>query len=374
MNQPFKDSEPGEHHDHHDVHYHAHSERDHEDEIDLFDLWDDFVSNISWFVAGLLVCVALATAYLYVVKPVYEVTSVIKPANERDLVALNVPQLAGIFSLGVDAAFEHSKRAMLSKEYHLEFYRENLAKIKEIDGLYNPQLTLSQNFAGFDKLLSIALSNDKKDAEKFIKLTFQLTDAQAATDLLNAYMAFALQSRLTEIKETLESKRLVRLNKLEYDASLIRDKYYSNKTQRKLKLVEAQRIAKSVGQIDSIYSNVEMLGGSNPPLYLHGYKVLAAEEKALNQRKLISDDLPYGEEHFIGGLSNILFEINQLKNLSVNYSEIKISQLDELAVVPIGSVKPKKLLVMVLSVVAGGFLGLMLALLVAAYKRHKKRT
>ena len=345
----------------------------HEDEIDLFDLWDDLVSNKVWVLAGLLVCILLASAYLYVAKPVYEVSSVIKPVSERDLVEINVPQLSGIYSLGVDAAFEHAKRAMLSTEYHRDFYQQNLVTIKAVEGLYNPILTESQNFTSFDRLLAISLSNDKKDAEKFIELSFEFHDAQSATDLLNGYVEFALQGRLSEIKQTLESKRLVRLNKLEYDASLIRDKYYSHKAQRKLQLSEALGIAKDVGQRDSIYSKSDILGGFKPPLYMYGSRVLIAEEDALSGRESLSKGLPHGEDHFMTGLSSILFEIKQLRQLKVDYSKVKIVQLDEPAVIPVSPVKPKKLLVLVLSVVAGGFLGLMLALIVAAYKRHIKR-
>ncbi len=346
----------------------------HEDEIDLFDLWDDLVSNKIWVGLGMIVCVALAVAYLTVVKPVYEVKSVIKLAAERDLVAVNAPELSGVYSLGVPAAFEHAKRALLSKKYHREFYQKNLLKIKALKGLYSPLLSEAQNFSNFDKLLTINLSNDKKDNETFIAINFQWRDAQQAAELLNDYVAFTLKGRISEIKQTLESKRLVRLNKLEYDASIIRDKYYSKKTQRKLQLDEALVIAKNVGQVESIYSKSDILGSFKHPLYMYGAKALAAEENALNQRESLAKGFPHGEEHFIAGLSSILFEITQLRNLKIDYSKVNIVQLDELAQVPLSPVKPRKLLVLVLSVVAGGFLGVMLALIMSAYKRHIKRT
>ncbi len=344
----------------------------HVDEIDLFDLWDDIVSNKFWLVAGLLACLVLAAIYITIAKPVYQVKSVIKPVSERDLVEINVPQLSGIYSLGVDGAFEHAKRAMLSKEYHRNFYQQSLLEIKAVNGMYNSELTESQNFSNFDRLLSIKLSG-AKDAEKFIELNFELADARVAADLLNGYVDFALQSRLLEIQQTLESKRLVRLNKLEYDASLIRDKYFSQKIQRKLQLNEAKSIAESVGQVDPIYTKSDILGSFKPPLYMYGSKALSAEERALSLRELLAKELPHGEEHFIAGLPPKLFEIEQLKNLVIDYQKVKIAQIDEPALVPISPSKPKKLLVLTLSVVAGLFLGLMMALLVAAYKRHIKR-
>ncbi len=345
----------------------------HEDEIDLFDLWDDLVANKLWIALGLIACVALAVVYLSMAKPIYEVRSVIKPTNERYLVGVNAPELSGVYSLGVAGAFEHAKRALLSKEYHRDFYSQNMPLIKTLKGLYSPLLSESQNFTNFDSLLSVRLSDSKKDNETFIVINFEWSDAKGAADLLNTYVAFTLQSRVSEIKKTLESKRLVRLNKLKYDASLIRDKYYSHKTQRKLQLGEALGIAKNVGQRDSIYSKSDILGGFKPPLYMYGSKVLIAEESALSRRESLSKGLPHGEDHFMTGLSSILFEIEQLEQLKVDYSKVKIVQLDEPAVVPVSSVKPKKLLVLVLSIVAGGFLGLMLALIMAAYKRHVKR-
>jgi len=166
---------------------------------------------------------------------------------------------------------------------------------------------------------------------------------------------------------------LVRLNKLEYDASLIRDKYYNRKVQRKLQLEEAGGIAKSVGQVEPIYTSSDILGSFKPPLYMYGSKALSAEEQALGGRAQLAKDLPHGEEHFIVGLPEILFEINQLKNLHIDYSEIKIAKVDEYALPPLAPIKPKKLLILMLSCVVSVFFGVMAALLVSAYQRHLRK-
>ncbi len=346
------------------------NEMNHSDEIDLFDLWDDIMSNKRWLIAGVVACFSLAVLYLFLAKPVYSVNSVVKPVSERHLVQLNVPQLKDIYALDVAAAFTHAKSALLSTEYRRNFYQAQLETIKSIDGLYNSERTEAQNFAGFNKLLSTKLSNDKKDKEQFINLTFELTDATLAADLLNQYVGFSLASRLAEIRQTLESKMAVRLNELDYDASVLRNKYYSNKTQRKLKLDEATQIATAVGQVEPVYTKSDILGSFKPPLYMYGIKALKAEEKALAQRDKLAKALPNGEEHFIAGLSNILFEVEQLKKLKIDYDSIQIAQVDEPALIPLRAAKPKKLLILVLALVAGGFMGLMMSLLMAAYKRH----
>ena len=161
---------------------------------------------------------------------------------------------------------------------------------------------------------------------------------------------------------------------MEYDASLIRETYRTHKTYRELELEEASQIAKQVGQTDSVYSKNNMLSDATDlPLYLYGSKALIAEKETLNNRSKLTKELPYGEEHFIKGLPEILFKIQQLKSLKIDYSKVRIAHIDEHAVVPAGPIKPKKLLILALGLIAGGFLGLMTALVVAAYKRHKKQ-
>ena len=345
----------------------------HSDEIDLFDLWDDIMSNKRWLIAGVLSCFSLAVLYLFLAKPVYSVHSVVKPVSERHLVQLNVPQLKDIYELDVEGAFTHVKGALLSTEYRRNFYQEKLDVIKSIKGMYSPDLTESQNFSTFNKLLSMQLSNAKKDNEQFINLKFELSDATLAAQLLNQYVVFSLANRLAEIGQTLESKLAVRLSELEYDASVLRNKYYSAKTYRKLELDEATAIATAVGQIEAVYATSDILGSFKPPLYMYGIKALKAEEKALAQRNVLAKNLPNGEESFISGLSNILFKIEQLKKLEIDYGTIRLAQIDEPALVPLRAAKPKKLLILVLALVAGGFMGLMMSLLMAAYKRHTVR-
>ena len=341
-----------------------------DDEIDLFDLWDDIVSRKWVVVAVFFVCLACAATYLSIAKPVYQVKSVIKPVEELGLVALNVPQLNGIYSLGVDAAYDKVRLAVLSKELQGIFYEENLAELKEVEGLYNEAVSLAQNVSSFNETLQIRLSNDKKDSEKFIEVSLASGSADDAADVLNKYIAFILQRQLMDVKRSVKVKLATRLNKLEYNASLIRDKYYSRKVQRKLQLDEAGRIAKSVGQVDPIYANSDILGSFKPPLYMYGVKALSAEEIALSEREEMAKDLPHGEEHFIEGLSEILFEIDQLKKLTIDYSNIKIARVDEFALAPLSQIKPKKILVLLLACILGVFLGVMAALLVSAYQRH----
>lgn len=340
-----------------------------DDEINLFDLIQDLNLQKRWFFISLVSVVSVAIFYIMTATPIYSVNSVVKPVTEKRLAELNVPQLNGIFSISVEEAFEQSKQALLSKEYRIDYMRSRKDDLVAVD-LYDEALSDGQNFARLDTLVSAKLSNEKKDAESFVSVSFELKDPEFAADFLNGYVEFALNQRLTEIKDTLNIKRDARIKKLDYDSSLMREKYYTQKIRRSLQLNEALGIAKAVGQLEPVYSKSDILGSFKPPLYMYGAKALEAEESALASRDKLAKDHPLGEEHFIAGLPEILFEMEELKNLEIDYEKVAVASIDERALVPESPFKPKKALILALAIVAGGFLGLMVALVVASYKRY----
>jgi chain length determinant protein (polysaccharide antigen chain regulator) len=370
-------------HSEHEVGRDAHF---HDDEINLFDLLTDLNIQKRWFFTPLITCVVLAVFYVSIAKPIYQVKSVVKPATENDLVELNLPLLRGeilfvdgeevqrddVFSLSVQESYEHTKQALLSRKYRRDFYQNNIEAIKQ-HNLYSEQLTLSQNFEVFNELFSIKLSNDKKDAESFVEVKFELGDAEYATELLNAYIAYSLDTRRADIAQSFYSKKNMRIRELEYQASEIRNRYYSNKDRRSLQLTEALMIAQKTGQKTAIHLQNKMIGSSSGlPLYMFGSNALSAEKSAMDNRAETTKNLPLGEEHFIAGLPEKMFLINKLKQLNIDFEKVSIAKIDEFASLPRNPIKPRKLLIVALSIVLGGFVGLMTALLVAGYKRYRK--
>ncbi len=344
-----------------------------DDEIDLFDLWDDIVEEKIWAFLGFIACVVLAGAYLFVATPIYQTQVVVKPASDNSVVELNAPQLVGIYSKTVDEAFADARSALLSKEYRRTFFEAYLDEIQAIEGVYDSQLSQAQNFSRFDRLFSSKVSSEKKDVETYVQISFELSDPKKVAELLNAYVDFALNSKLGDVKDTLESKVAAQVGKLEFDASQLREKYKGEQTRRALMVNEAYEIAKAVGQVDPVFSKSEIVGTYEPPLYMFGTKALKAEDKAIKNREDLAKALPYGEDHFIDKLPDLLFKIEQLQALEIDYSKVNLAVVDEKAIIPISPIKPKKLLVIALSVVAGVFAGLMLALLMAAFHRHKEK-
>lgn len=361
-----------------------------DDEIDLFDLVDDIWSNKRWVLMGLVGTVILAALYLFKAVPVYKTEAKVKPANASDLLEFDRPQLLGgyeiaaatkdvearlapaIFEMDVKSAFAESKSALLSSGYRKDFYEMNLDKIKAVPDLYNEGISMEQNFTKFSELFSVKTSG-KKDNETYVQLGLELSEPELAAELLNEFVEYALFRRLRDTYDTMTSKVNARLETLNYQANTMREEYLGYKARRILELKEAYQIAKAVGQTSPVYRNMDLISGEKPPLYMLGTKAIQAEIKGLENRAAMAKDLPRGEDHFIQGLPSILVEIESLQGLQVDFTKIHIARVDEQAIVPVSPIKPRKLLIIALALVAGVFVGIFMALIVAAYGKHKIR-
>jgi chain length determinant protein (polysaccharide antigen chain regulator) len=344
-----------------------------DDEIDLFDLIDDIWNQKIWVFAGLFTTIILAGLYLFKATPVYQAEAKIKSATANDLIEFSRPQLLDIYSLDVEGAFASAKSALLSTGYRKEFYVLKLDQIKVVQNSYNDTLTLEQNFVGFSGQFSVKTSG-AKDSESFVQVGLKSSDADFSSELLNDFVEYALFRRLRDSYDTMLAKVNGRIESLNYDANIMREEYMGNKARRILELKEALEIAIAVGQTSPVYRNMNLLGWQLPPLYMLGSKAIKAEIRALTSREEMAKDLARGEDHFIEDLPKLLLEIEALQTLEIDFSKISLARIDEVAVVPVKPVKPRKLLIMALALVGGLFVGLFMALIVAAYGKHKIRT
>jgi chain length determinant protein (polysaccharide antigen chain regulator) len=369
----------------------AQQQSSNDDEIDLFDLIDDIWNQKIWIFTGLFVTIILAGLYLFNATPVYQVEAKIKLATANDLIEFARPQLQAsggvlkedgttlqkysppIFEMTVESAFSSATAALLSTDYRKAFYEVKLDEIKAIQDGYNENLTLEQNFRNFSDQFSVETSGSK-DTELFVQINLKSSDAIFATKLLNEFVEYSLSRRLRDSYNTMTSKVNGRIEALNYEVNIIRKEYFGNKVRRILELKEATGIAIAVGQEEPVYRNMDLVGGQEPPLYMLGSKAIRAEIKALDSRTLLAKDLPLREDHFIENLPTLLLEIESLQTLEIDFSKIRLARIDEVAVVPVNPIKPRKLLIMALALVGGLFAGLFMALIVAAYGKHKIRS
>jgi chain length determinant protein (polysaccharide antigen chain regulator) len=206
-----------------------------------------------------------------------------------------------------------------------------------------------------------------------VGLSLKYSDPDLASALLNDFVEYALFRSLRDAYDTMLAAIEGRIEALNYQAESMREQYMANKTRRILELQEAGEISIAIGQAKPVYRNMDLLGGKELPLYMLGSKAIQAEVKALASRESMAKNLARGEDNFITGLPKVLLEIEVLKALEIDIDKINLARIDQVAVVPIQPIKPRKLLIMALALVGGLFVGLFMALIVAAYNKHKIR-
>ena len=204
----------------------------------------------------------------------------------------------------------------------------------------------------------------------------------------------------SKIAKLLESDRLKRAQ-LQDELSALRLQMKIERTDRVAELAEAIAIAKSMGiktpTTPSSMADASRSGSSQVmrtevnnqkiPLYFLGTDALEAERTALLQRT--SDDFTNArvaeigkelqllevnrevevlrkrgnEDIFLQDVEPLRAEVARLRNLNIDMSNLKLVTIDRRAQEPLAPIKPKKALVVALSVVGGLILGLLIALI-----------
>ncbi|MGO2451789.1 GNVR domain-containing protein [Pseudomonas taetrolens] len=203
-----------------------------------------------------------------------------------------------------------------------------------------------------------------------------------------------------QIATLLESDNIKRAQ-LQDELKALRQQLKVGRFDRIAELNEAIGIAKSLGiqkpttplalggSTDASNTNVMRteINNQQTPLYFMGVDALEAERTALQNRKTddfteariakIAHELQLlqsnrevevlkqrqNEDLFLSGVQPLRAEVVRLGNVgSLDTSNIKLVAVDRMALEPMEPIKPKKVLVVVLGLLLGGFLGVLIAL------------
>jgi chain length determinant protein (polysaccharide antigen chain regulator) len=358
-----------------------------EDEIDLFDLIDDIKSKWYWLVGTAFVGVVVAVLYALLAIPTYRTELVYKDVSVTGLSQLNQPRLketyevtsAGtvtrregevIFSISTEKAFNEVRSVARSGSVKRDFYEGLLAEENdELTALiYNNKLTDEQNFSLFSERIGYADPGAKEKGDLYFKITFDLSDPQWTTTVLNRYSEFVLNEYSRRVKEQVGLAVSSQLDQYHVWADNLRSSYLADKQLRIAELSEAAKVAASIDQQRPFYSTSDFVVSSEPPLYMMGQKALLSEIEQLKSRS--SEN---GEDMYIKGLPELLWNISLLESLSIDWDAVQYVQLDQSAILPLRPVKPRKMLIVALGGVAGFMAGIMFALLAAANVRRKEQ-
>ncbi|KRA22687.1 LPS O-antigen chain length determinant protein WzzB [Pseudomonas sp. Root569] len=243
---------------------------------------------------------------------------------------------------------------------------------------------------------AIAAERQQVGADLKVIVNNRLTELKGKIDAARSNYDTDKESKIAKL---LEADRLKRAQ-LQDELSALRLQMKMERTNRLAELAEAISIAKSMGirtpttpssMADATRSSGQVMrtevNNQKIPLYFMGTEALEAERAALQQRT--SDDFTNpriaeigkelqllesnrevevlrkrgNEDIFLQDVEPLRAEVARLRGLNIDMSNLKLVTIDRRAQEPLSPVKPKKPLVIALSLVGGMLLGLMIALI-----------
>lgn len=303
----------------------------HADEIDLFELLQALWAQRFLILLLTVVVTAGAAAYAFLATPEYEVQSILRPAQLRDLDELSV---SGLYELTPEEALKRVGATLDSYETRFAFFQANPDLFKS---LHKPDRSLEQAFDVFARESFQVLRPDPKGSDSLPFVGFQLhyPAGMDGVAIVNGMIQFAVQLERQRIAEDLDVMISNRLHAIERQIEAARAGYEASKAAKIAELSEADALKRAqlqdelealrqelrarrnnrIAQLDEAIRIATALGIAKPttptnlaqevrsssgnvirtevnnqqiPLYFMGTEVLEAERDALLKRR--SDD------------------------------------------------------------------------------------
>ena len=332
-------------------------------EIDLLDLFHSFWQQKALIAGTVVVAGAIAVGYVLLAQPVYQASTVLRPAAINELDALNRSE---VYKLPPQEALLKVSSALDSYETRLSFFRDHQDLFKPLE---KKGISLEQSFELFNRdAINLVLPDPKRadSLSPFIKLELTYPDTINGVEILNGFVEYAIDSQREQIGADLKVIINNRLRELDEKITAARSAYRSDKQTKIAGLTETDtvQVAKlkdelqalrlqlkteresRIAQLNEAISIATSLGITNPtmpsamadaaagsssrlmrteitsqtlPLYFMGTKALQAERAALLKRT--SDDFTDKRVSDIGRELNLLEVNRQVEMLGKRMNE-----------------------------------------------------
>ena len=332
-------------------------------EIDLLDLFHSFWQQKALIAGTVVVAGAIAVGYVLLAQPVYQASTVLRPAAINELDALNRSE---VYKLPPQEALLKVSSALDSYETRLSFFRDHQDLFKPLE---KKGISLEQSFELFNRdAINLVLPDPKRadSLSPFIKLELTYPDTINGVEILNGFVEYAIDSQREQIGADLKVIINNRLRELDEKITAARSAYRSDKQAKIAGLTETDtvQVAKlkdelqalrlqlktqresRIAQLNEAISIATSLGITNPttpsamadaaagsssrlmrteitsqtlPLYFMGTKALQAERAALLKRT--SDEFTDRRVSDIGRELNLLEVNRQVEMLGKRMNE-----------------------------------------------------
>lgn len=331
------------------------------DEIDLVELVQGVWRQKYWAMAIALPIIILGVAYAQLASPVYEAKLYVQPPSQNDIAQLNYGRGgdSGLTMLTIKDVYEVYLRSLQSEAVRNQFFRT----------VYLPTLSEAERsgsrdalYGHFNSLLKVGVA--AKDSPMRFILTANLEDPEKAALWVETYAQMAASQAKHEVLMGSQSDTLNIADNLQQLMDGAQVAARKTREDEVVKLKEALRVARSIGLEQPPIISGEISAGMDGPLtYMRGSKALEAEIANLESR--VSDD------PFIEGLRSTQERLTFYRGLKIEPSTVAVYHQDGEVEQPDKPIKPRKVLIVLLSALLGIGLGLAVALCRDVWSRRR---
>ena len=323
-----------------------------EDEINLVDIINILLRRKKLILGAMLATVCVGLIYAFTAKGVYQVETILLPPPYEQIQSLNVLDSSAVNSEIVFTAFIDAAN---SRKLRHEFFN----KFNLLGALSNntsePLSDKSKNDIFEDFLKVLIVKKSKKSSSAVI--TLEGHNEEEIGYWLDDFVVMVNQATINQFVKNLQSTINARIENLNVNISSKRSIYKQRREDELGRLQESLQTAKNLGIHD--YNNVNSTRSKNNNLsiymqkkkrYMQGTKVLQAEITALKNRK--SDDI------HISGLRDLQEKLTRLKSIKIKKDKLQSIIVDKKANISVEQIHPKRKLIVIISIVLGGMLGI----------------
>jgi chain length determinant protein (polysaccharide antigen chain regulator) len=358
------------------------------DEIDLFELIENLWAQKLLITAITAIALLFGGAYTVIAPEKWTAEARVSAPKAAAMDALNPPELA-VFKqrVQIDERMDDLSVTELNKvapevkpDEVLENFLAELRSVQtllEFEAVYDGELFQLQNSPTVEQRIEVAngflASNLQVTApsKSAVHHTIQLTQSESmkSAEVLRNYMEFVNARVLSKRARDLELgiRRAIQTNTFEIQRA---ERSYIRRLEEDLALLEeALQIAKAAGIQDNQAGlfvgpdNNRLTEASG--LYLRGQKLLSAEIQALQSKM--------GAAGLIPEVRDLQAENELLSGILIDTSTAMAYTLEKPATPPTGRDAPKTQLILALSIVLGGMIGVLAALIRSAIRNRQAR-
>lgn len=300
--------------------------RQYEDELSFYDLYRILIEKKAILISTIIITLLVATAYLYVVPPIYEAKLRLLLPKPSTLI-LSMPSHP-YTEFDTNTVFQEFKAHLGSMEQWHQFVAAN-------PELFPPEIRISKSHDLLDH--PIKFSKDKNYSAEHVDIAFQHEESSASSLILSGYLEFSRNQYVSDLVDQVNARIEIQRENISADIALLRQKARLKREDEIERLRQDLDLAKSLGIEDNLLIQTS------------------------------SDD------SYISSLRDKQIELERLNTLEFFPSRFKPYDQDGDIVNPERPIKPRKALVLVVSLLLGVSLGMLLAFFGNAIQNNRTR-